>query len=284
MKIRLVKDRLATGVLWLFTLITLGTLLGILGFLWVNGRSAVTWEFLTQRPRSGMTQGGIATPLVGTVQLMLLSMAFALPIGVATAVYLTEYAPKGPVASAVRLAVRSLAGVPSVVFGLFGLSFFCIFLRLGASMLSASLTLACLVLPVVVTAAETAILNVPKDLRDASFAMGATRWQTIRKVVLPTAMPSIMTGAILGLGRVAGETAPIMFTGAVFFTPNFAKSPFESVMALPYHIYVLATAGTNIDATRPIQYGTSLVLVGTVFLLSLTGIAWRSRLRRSGRA
>ncbi|MCX7827690.1 MAG: phosphate ABC transporter permease PstA [Thermanaerothrix sp.] len=281
---RIARDRLNTLVLWTMMIGVIGVMGFMLAFLWSNGHPALSWEFITEKPRSGMTEGGIATPLVGTIQLMGLSMLMALPVGVATAVYLNEYSPRGALASALRLAIRSLAGVPSVVFGLFGLSFFCVFLRLGTNMLTASMTLACLVLPVVVSAAETALMNVPKDYRDASFAMGATRWQTIWKVVLPSAMPSIITGAILGLGRVAGEPAPIIFTGAVFFTPDFAKSPFESVMALPYHVYVLATAGTNIDATRPIQYGTALVLMGVVLLFSLTGTLWRSRLRRRNQA
>ena len=276
---RTLADRLTTAVLWLsmgFVLLVLG---GILGFLILQGAGSLSWSFLVEPPRNGMTEGGILTPLVGTVQLIAVSMAFAFPVGVFTAVYLNEYARDDGFTRTLRLAVRSLAGVPSVVFGLFGFSFFCVFLRMGASLLAAGLTLGCLALPVIVGAAEVALQNVPQDYRDASFGLGATRWQTIRRVVLPAALPSILTGAILSVGRVAGETAPIIFTGAAFFTPGLAKSLFQSVMALPYHVLVLATAGTQIEKTRPIQYGTVLVLLILVLGISLVGVLWRAHLR-----
>ena len=276
---RTLADRATTLFLWLsmgFVLLVLG---GILGFLILQGAGSLSWSFLVEPPRNGMTEGGILTPLVGTVQLIAVSMAFAFPVGVFTAVYLNEYARDDGFTRTLRLAVRSLAGVPSVVFGLFGFSFFCVFLRMGASLLAAGLTLGCLALPVIVGAAEVALQNVPQDYRDASFGLGATRWQTIRRVVLPAALPSILTGAILSVGRVAGETAPIIFTGAAFFTPGLAKSLFQSVMALPYHVLVLATAGTQIEKTRPIQYGTVLVLLILVLGISLVGVLWRAHLR-----
>jgi phosphate transport system permease protein len=253
----------------------------ILAFLFAKGGAVISWEFVTEPPRSGMTEGGIVTPLIGTVQLILVSMGAAFPIGVMTAIYFNEYARGGLLTKTLRLAVRSLASVPSVAFGLFGLAFFCAFLRFGASLLSAGLTLACLVLPTLITASETALYNVPQEYRDASYALGATQWQTIYRVILPSAFPGIITGAILSVGRVAGETAPIMFTGAVFFSPGFASSVFDSVMALPYHIYVLATAGTNIERTQAIQYGTILVLLALVLSVSMIGVVARSRLRRS---
>ncbi len=221
---------------------------------------------------------------MGTLQLVLVAMGFSFPVGVFTAVYLVEYARDDWFTRSLRLAVRSLAGVPSVVFGLFGLSFFVILLKFGPSLLSAGLTLGCLALPVIVGASESALLAVPRDYRDASYALGATQWQTIRKVVLPAAFPSIITGAILSVGRVAGETAPIIFTGAAFFAPRFAKSIFDQVMALPYHVLILATAGTNIEKTRPIQYGTVLVLLFFVLGMTLTGVLWRARLRIRQRA
>ncbi len=281
---RILKDRLATAVLWACMGAVLAVLGGILLFLIVRGAGALSWEFLTQPPRDSMTKGGILTPLVGTVQLVLVAMAFAFPVGVLTAVYLNEYARDDRFTKLLRLAVRSLAGVPSVVFGLFGLSFFVIFLRFGASLLSAGLTLGCLALPVIVGASEAALKAVPQDYRDASYAMGATRWQTIRKVVLPAAFPAILTGGILSVGRVAGETAPIIFTGAAFFTPDIARSLFSQVMALPYHVLILATAGTNIEETRGIQYGTILVLLLVVLGITLAGVIWRARLRmRSSR-
>ena len=276
---RTLADRLTTAVLWLsmgFALLVLG---GILAFLVGKGAGALSWSFFTEPPRNGMTEGGILTPLVGTLQLIAVSLAFAFPVGVFTAVYLNEYARDDGFTRILRLAVRSLAGVPSVVFGLFGLSFFCVFLHLGTSLLAAGLTLGCLALPVIVGASEVALQNVPQDYRDASFGLGATRWQTIRRVVLPAALPSILTGAILSVGRVAGETAPIIFTGAAFFTPGLAKSLFQSVMALPYDVLVLATAGTQIDKTRPIQYGTVLVLLILVLGISLVGVLWRAHLR-----
>ena len=279
LKPRILADRLTTAVLWLsmgFALLVLG---GILAFLVGKGAGALSWSFFTEPPRNGMTEGGILTPLVGTLQLIAVSLAFAFPVGVFTAVYLNEYARDDGFTRILRLAVRSLAGVPSVVFGLFGLSFFCVFLHLGTSLLAAGLTLGCLALPVIVGASEVALQNVPQDYRDASFGLGATRWQTIRRVVLPAALPSILTGAILSVGRVAGETAPIIFTGAAFFTPGLAKSLFQSVMALPYHVLVLATAGTQIEKTRPIQYGTVLVLLILVLGISLVGVLWRAHLR-----
>lgn len=279
MKGRIFKDRLATAVLWACMGTVLAVLGGILVFLIVRGAGALSWEFLSQPPRDSMTKGGILTPLVGTVQLVFVAMAFAFPVGVLTAVYLNEYAAEDRFTRLLRLAVRSLAGVPSVVFGLFGLSFFVIFLRFGSSLLSAGLTLGCLALPVIVGASEAALKAVPQDYRDASYAMGATRWQTIRKVVLPAAFPAILTGGILSVGRVAGETAPIIFTGAAFFTPDIAKSLFSQVMALPYHVLILATAGTNIEETRGIQYGTILVLLLVVLGITLAGVIWRARLR-----
>lgn len=278
------KDRTATIMLWLVMALTCGMLALILAFLVSKGWSVLSWEFLTKKPRSMMTAGGISTPIVGTLQLVLVSMGFAFPVGVFTAVYLVEYARDDWFTRALRLAVRSLAGVPSVVFGLFGLSFFVIFIRFGPSLLSAGLTLGCLALPVIVGASESALLAVPRDYRDASYALGATQWQTIRKVVLPAAFPSIITGAILSVGRVAGETAPIIFTGAAFFAPRFAKSIFDQVMALPYHVLILATAGTNIEKTRPIQYGTVLVLLFFVLGMTMTGVLWRARLRIRQRA
>ena len=279
MKSRLFKDRLATALLWACMGTVLAILGGILLFLVVRGAGALSWEFLSQPPRDSMTRGGILTPLVGTVQLIVVAMAFAFPVGVLTAVYLNEYASGDRFTRLLRLAVRSLAGVPSVVFGLFGLTFFVIFLRFGSSLLSAGLTLGCLALPVIVGASEAALKAVPQDYRDASYAMGATRWQTIRKVVLPAAFPAILTGGILSVGRVAGETAPIIFTGAAFFTPDIARSLFSEVMALPYHVLILATAGTNIEETRGIQYGTILVLLLVVLGITLAGVIWRARLR-----
>lgn len=276
-------DQLMTILLWSATGLIVFLLLAIITYIFVNGYQVLSWSFLTESPRDNMTRGGISTPLIGTLQLVLVSMFFALPVGIATGLYLAEYSKRGRFTSLLRLAIRSLAGVPSVVFGLFGLSLFVILLRFGSSLLSAGLTLGCLALPLIVTASEQAFLAVPQDYRDTSYALGASKWQTIWKVVLPSASSTIITGGILSIGRVAGETAPIIFTGAAYFTPSVATSLFDEVMALPYHIMVLATEGTNITLTRPIQYGTVLVLLAFVLGISAIGVIMRARLRQSGR-
>lgn len=205
-------------------------------------------------------------------------------MGIMTGLYFAEYAKGTWIVSLMRISIRSLAGVPSVIFGLFGLSLFVVFMQFGSCLLSAGLTLACLSLPLVVTVAEQAFLAVPQDYRDASYALGATKYQTIMKVVLPSAASTIITGAILAVGRVAGETAPIMFTGAAYFAPDIAKSLFSQVMALPYHIYVLATSATDPEAAAPIEYGAILVLIGLVMGTSAIGVVARARLsERNGR-
>ncbi|MCB9493908.1 MAG: phosphate ABC transporter permease PstA [Desulfobacteraceae bacterium] len=255
--------------------------LGILFyFLIVRGYSAINWTFLSQPPREAMTQGGILPCIIGTFGLSLGAIMVALPIGVMAAIYLTEYAKDGKVLRIVRLGINNLAGVPSVVFGLFGLALFCIYLNMGVSLAAGALTLSLMSLPIIIGATEEALRSVPDSYRYASLGLGATKWQTIFRVVLPAAAPGILTGAILSVSRVAGETAPIMFTGAVFFTPSLPSSVFDEVMALPYHIYVLATAGTNISQTRHLQYGTALVLIALVFLINIMAIVVRSKLRK----
>jgi len=252
----------------------------ILFFIVSRGWRAISWEFLTQAPRDSMTAGGILPCIVGTVSLCLVTILVALPIGVASAIYLNEYATQGKLVRVIRLGINNLAGVPSIVFGLFGLAFFCIVLKMGVSVAAGGLTLGLMTLPVIIGASEEALKSVPNTYREASLAMGATKWQTIRKVVLPVAFPGIITGSILGISRAAGETAPIMYTGAVFFTPDLPTSIMDEVMALPYHIYVLATAGTNIEATRHLQYGTALVLIVLVLGMNLAAIILRSKMRK----
>jgi phosphate transport system permease protein len=252
----------------------------IIGFLVKNGLSAISWEFLTEPPKNYMTEGGVWPCIVGTLLLSLGSMAVALPLGVASAIYLHEYARPGTMMRIIRLGVNNLAGVPSVVFGLFGLGLFVTAMNLGVSLLSGWLTLGVLCLPVVIGTAEEALRSVPSTYREASLALGGTKWQTIWRVVLPSALPGILTGSILGVGRAAGETAAIMFTAAVFYTPKMPDSIFSDVMALPYHIYVLATAGTEIEKTRPIQYGTALVLIALVLGMNLAAIVLRAWLQK----
>jgi len=251
----------------------------ILFFVGYNGISTLSWEFITQPPVDAMTKGGIFPVIVGTILLTALCMIVVVPIGVTTAIFLAEYSKPGLLLKTVLMSIYTLAGVPSVVFGLFGLAVFVVAFNFGMSLLAGSLTLAIMVLPYIISTSEEAIKAVPYSFKEASLACGATKWQTIRRVILPTAMPGILTGAILGTAKVSGETAPIMFTAAAFFTPGIPKSVLEPVMALPYHIYVLATAGTHIEETRAIQYGTALTLIVLVSGMNLLGIIIRSRKR-----
>ncbi len=278
------RRKIAQGAM--FSLFRLAALLNgialviIVYFVVSKGWSAINWTFLTEVPTDSMTKGGIFPCIIGTLCLSVGALAVSLPIGVASAIYLHEYARPGRFIRIVRLGINNLAGVPSVVFGLFGLAFFVVFLDMGVSILAGALTLGAMTLPVIIGASEEALSAVPETYREASLGLGATKWQTIYRVVLPASLPGILTGAILGLSRAAGETAPIMFTAAVFFTPAFPKSIFDEIMALPYHIYVLATAGTDIEATRPLQYGTALVLILLVLGLNLVAIIYRARLQK----
>ena len=268
------------GLFRLAVLINGFALFIVVAFLLFNGAGAINWTFLTEVPRDSMTKGGIMPCILGTFLLSFGSMIVAFPWGVASAIYLHEYASGGLLVRVIRMGINNLAGVPSVVFGLFGLAFFVTWMKLGVSILSGALTLGALILPVIIGTAEEALRAVPATYREASLALGATKWQTIYRVVLPAAFPGMLTGSILGISRAAGETAAIMFTAAVFFTPRIPSSLLDPVMALPYHIYVLATAGTQIEATRPLQYGTALVLIGLVFGMNLIAIIYRARLQR----
>lgn len=267
------------GFMRLAALINIVALLAILGLILVESWPALSWEFLTEPPRNMMSEGGIWPCLVGTFFLSLGSLVIALPLGVASAVYLHEYGGSSVWVTLTRLSIANLAGVPSIVFGLFGLTFFVVFCGLDVSLLSGILTLSVLSLPVIINTTEAALAQVPQDWREASLALGASRRETILKVVLPNALPGILTGAILALSRVAGETAAIMYTGSVYFSPKEGVNLFEPVMALPYHVYVMATSGTNIEETRPLQYGTALVLVALVLVMSLAAILLRERRR-----
>lgn len=278
--LRRLFERTGFGFMRLAVLVDIAALLGIIGLIVVNAWPALSWEFLTEPPREMMTKDGILPCILGTFCLALGALVIALPLGVASAVYLHEYSRPSAWVTMTRLSIASLAGVPSIVFGLFGLTFFVVFCGLGVSLLSGVLTLAVLSLPIIINTTEAALSQVPQDWREASLALGATRRETTMKVVLPNALPGILTGAILALARAAGETAAIMYTGSVFFTPKEGVSALEPVMALPYHIYVLATSGTNIEATRPIQYGTALVLLVLVLIMSSATIYIRERCRR----
>jgi phosphate transport system permease protein len=278
------RRRLSQGIIFWFFRIAAAingmALLVIVYFLAAKGWRAINWTFLSQPPMDSMTRGGILPCIVGTLCLSLGAIMVAVPIGVASAVYLNEYARQGRLVRIIRLGINNLAGVPSVIFGLFGLAFFVVYLKMGVSILAGALTLGAMTLPVIIGASEEALRAVPDTYREASLGLGASKWQTIYRVVLPAALPGILTGAILGLSRAAGETAPIMFTAAVFFTPSLPSSIFDEIMALPYHIYVLATAGTEIEATRHLQYGTALVLIALVLGLNLVAILYRARLQK----
>ena len=256
---------------------------GIILYIIVNGISVINWDFITKPPTDAMTKGGIMPAILGTIYLTVGAIAIGLPLGIASAIYLTEYARQGRIIRLIKVGINCLAGVPSVVFGLFGLGFFVIFLKFGSSILSGSLTLGFLILPTIIGASEEALKAVPQTFREASLSLGVSKWQTTYRIVLPNAFPGILTGSILGIGRAAGETAPIMFTAAAYFTSKLPGSVFDEVMALPYHIYVLATAGTNIEATRPIQFGTVLVLVAVVLGIDLIAIIIRGSMRRNKR-
>lgn len=249
-------------------------------FLLVEGSGALTWDFIVDAPQKMMTEGGVFPCLVGTFLLAAGAIAIALPFGVACAVWLNEYSRDSFLKDVVRLSVANLAGVPSIVFGLFGLAFFVTALGFKVSLLSGVLTLAVLTLPIIINTTEEALKQVPGAWREASLALGATKSQTIGRVVLPAALPGILTGAILAVARAAGETSAVMFTAAVFYTPKLPESVFSSVMALPYHMYVLATSGTEIEKTRPMQYSTGLLLVLLVFAMNLAAILIRDRLQK----
>lgn len=283
MKWRYLKQSIFFGMVRASALIITLVLSGIIFYILYNGIGAISWEFITRPPTDSMTKGGIMPAILGTVYLTVGAIAVGLPLGIASAIYLTEYARQGRMIRFLKVGINCLAGVPSVVFGLFGLGFFVIFLKFGSSILSGSLTLGFLILPTIIGASEEALKSVPQTFREASLSLGVSKWQTTYRIVLPNAMPGILTGSILGIGRAAGETAPIMFTAAAYFTAKLPGSIFDEVMALPYHIYVLATAGTNIEATRPIQFGTVLVLVAVVLGIDLIAIIIRGYMRRNKR-
>lgn len=266
---------------WIARIISFGIvaiLFLILFFIIRQGIGVISWEFLSTSPRDGMTKGGIFPAILGTFYLVIGSMLFAVPIGVMAGIYVHEYAKAGPVKRFIRIMTDNLAGVPSIIFGLFGMSLFVNQLNFGTSILAGSLTLGLLALPIVIRTTEEALISVADHYRHASLALGATRWYTIRKVVLPIAMPNILTGLILAVGRVSGETAPILFTVAAYFLPKLPTSVLDQCMALPYHLYVIATSGTQIEASRPMAYGTALVLIVIVLIVNLFATGLRNYL------
>jgi len=274
------SERIGFFLLTLAGILVLFILGVILLEIFSKGIKTISWEFLTQPPREGMTKGGIFPAILGTFVVSLITVIFAVPLGMFAAIYLHEYARPGKMTRLIRLSIRNLSGVPSIVYGLFGVALFVQMLKFGTSILSSGLTLGLLTLPWTITACEEALKTVPQSYREGAFALGATKWYAIRTNVLPYAVPGMLTGVILGLSRAAGETAPILFTGAAFFLPHLPRSLFDQFMALPYHLYILATQHQAIEKVRPIAYGTALVLLGLIFLLNLSAVWIRYRYRQ----
>ena len=271
-------QRLAVGVITAVAALVVIPIVLVIAFIVVNGIGAINWEFLTAPPRNGMREGGIMPALLGTIFLTFGTAIVSIPLAIGAAIYLAEYAGDNRLTRWVRLAIVNLAGIPSIVYGLFGLGAFVLFLEFGTSIVAGSLTLGIMTLPVVISTAEEAILAVPQQFRMVSLSLGATRWQTIRHQVLPHALPGIITGIILGLSRAAGETAPILFTVAAFFLPELPRSIFDQTMALPYHLFVISTQVPGMPLT--IQYGTALVLLLLVLSLTLVATLFRTTMRR----
>lgn len=275
-----INEKVAFFIFRVLGVMVIGILFWILGFIVYHGIGVINWEFLTTEPTEGMTAGGIFPAIVGTLTLVLGSMIVAFPLGVMSAIYTQEYAGKGWMVRFIRVMTSNLASIPSIVFGLFGMALFVNKLGFGDSIIAGSLTLSLLVLPVVIRTTEEALKAIPNSYRTGSYALGATKLQTIRKVILPMAMPNIFTGLILSIGRVSGETAPILFTVAAYFLPKLPSSIFDQVMALPYHLYVLATSGANMEQTRPIAYGTALVLIAIVLMMNLLASLIRRKMNK----
>ena len=281
---KIIAQIIVFNIFRIVSFLVIGILFLILGFLIVRGISVINWTFLTAMPDEGMTAGGILPAIVGTLYLMFFSILFAFPVGVLSGIYLNEYLTDSFFKRFMRSMTNNLAGIPSIVFGLFGMALFVNRLKFGDSILAGSLTLALMILPVIIRTTEEALLAVDNSLRIGSYALGASKLQTIRKVILPVAFPNILTGLILSMGRVSGETAPILFTVAAYFLPRLPHSIFDQVMALPYHLYVLATSGTNMEKARPMAYGTAFVLVAMVLIFNLIANAIRRSYSRKSKS
>ena len=271
------NEKIGFSIFTFLTFLTVLPIIAVIIYIIYLGAPAISWEFITAMPNDGMRAGGIWPAIIGTLYLTLGTAVFSVPLGVAAAIYLSEYAADNQITRYIRLAIINLAGIPSVVYGLFGLGLFVIFLKFGTSILSASLTLSIMTLPVIITTTEEALRAVPRSFRVVSVTLGATKWQTNRRVVLPQAIPGILTGVVLGLERAAGETAPILFTGAAFFLPRLPNSPMDATMALPYHLFVISTQVPGMPIQ--IQYGTVLVLMVFVLVMNIIVTIIRSRAR-----
>jgi phosphate transport system permease protein len=275
---RLVQ-RIGFSAMTLITFLTVLPIVAVIIYIIIQGAPAISWSFLSRMPENGMRDGGILPAIIGTLYLTLGTAIFSVPLGIGAAIYLAEYAEENRLTRYIRIAITNLAGIPSVVYGLFGLGIFVIFLKFGTSILAASLTLSIMTLPVIITTSEEALRAVPNSFRVVSTSLGATKWQTIRRITLPQSLPGILTGVILGLERAAGETAPILFTGASFFLPRLPNSPMDATMALPYHLFVISTQVPGMPIK--IQYGTALVLLVFVVIMNVIASVIRSRARAS---
>jgi phosphate transport system permease protein len=273
------SQKISYALLFLATLLVITPVTIIIYIIIKNGVSAITWEFLTSMPQDGMRGGGIFPAIVGTLCIVLCAISLTLPIGVCAAIYLNEYAKDNMLTRIIKLAIVNLAGVPSVVYGLFGLGIFVMFMKLGVSIIAGALTLSIMELPVIITTARGALSSVPHSFREASMSLGVSRWQTIRHIVLPNALPGILTGAILSIARISGETAPILFTAAAFYVPHMPNSIYDQVMALPYHLYIISTQIPNMP--KNIIFGTALVLLMMVLSMSLIAIVARIYFRKT---
>jgi len=267
---RKLSQKIAFWTFRFLGLFVIGILLWILGFIVYNGIGVISFEFLFDVPKNGMVEGGIFPAIVGTFCLIVGSMVVAFPLGVMSAIYTNEYVREGKISKAIRTMTNNLGSIPSIIFGLFGMALFVNTMSWGDSIIAGSFTLGLLTLPLVIRTTEEALRTVPDSLRNGSYALGATKLQTIRRVVLPMAFPNIVTGLILSIGRVSGETAPILFTVAAYFLPKLPTSIFDQVMALPYHLYVISSSGTNLEAARPMAYGTALVLITLVLVINFS--------------
>ncbi|OCB77396.1 phosphate ABC transporter permease PstA [Flavobacterium crassostreae] len=269
------NQNIAFGIFRLTSYAIVALLFVILAFIVIKGIGVISWEFISEMPKNGMTEGGIFPAIVGTLCLVLVSMVFAFPVGVLAAIYMNEYVKDGIFKKIIKQMTNNLAGVPSIVFGLFGMSLFVNKMGFGDSILAGGLTLGLLVLPIVIRTTEESLKSVDDTFRQASLGLGASKWETTSKVVFPIAFPNVITGLILSIGRVSGETAPILFTVAAYFLPKLPTSIFDQAMALPYHLYVISTSGTNIEASRAMAYGTALVLIIIVLISNILANALR---------
>ena len=274
-----VQQKIAFGVLFIATVIVLLPVLTIIFLIISRGYKAITWEFLTSMPINGMKEGGILPAIVGTLSIVICAISIVLPIGVLAAIYLNEYAHDNFLTRIIKLSIVNLAGVPSVVYGLFGLGVFVIMMKMGVSIIAGALTLSIMELPVIITTSRTALASVPESFREVSLTLGVSKWQTILHIVLPNALPGILTGSILSIARIAGETAPILFTAAAFYVPHLPHSLSDQVMALPYHLYIISTQIPNMPSK--LTYGTALVLLMLVLTMSLTAIILRIHFRKN---